>query len=106
VAAGDDAGQGVSTGGSGFNGNGRQLSRRIEHICHWHLRRSLADRSGTADISESAGTGYGLLPEIWRLFTVLCLVGGVLRTPLWLFTILVLSGKFLRYAVVAWLTLR
>jgi len=35
----------------------------------------------------------------------LCLVGGMLKTPLWLFTVLVLSGKLLRYAAVAWITL-
>jgi len=36
----------------------------------------------------------------------LCLVGGVLRVNFWLFTLLVASGKFVRYAVTAWLTLR
>jgi membrane protein YqaA with SNARE-associated domain len=33
----------------------------------------------------------------------LCLVGGMLGTRLWLFTLLVLGGKLLRYAAVAWL---
>lgn len=36
----------------------------------------------------------------------LCLVGGGLRVNFWLFTLLVASGKFVRYAVTAWLTLR
>jgi membrane protein YqaA with SNARE-associated domain len=36
----------------------------------------------------------------------LCLVGGILRTNIWLFTLLVASGKLCRYAAVAWLTLR
>ncbi|MBC8018127.1 MAG: DedA family protein [Verrucomicrobia bacterium] len=36
----------------------------------------------------------------------LCLVAGVLRINIWLFTLLVVSGKFVRYAVTAWLTLR
>jgi membrane protein YqaA with SNARE-associated domain len=36
----------------------------------------------------------------------LCLVGGVMRTNIWLFTLLVASGKLCRYAVVAWLVLR
>jgi membrane protein YqaA with SNARE-associated domain len=36
----------------------------------------------------------------------LCMVGGVLRINFWLFTLLVASGKFVRYAVTAWLTLR
>jgi len=36
----------------------------------------------------------------------LCLVAGVLRINFWLFTLLVASGKFVRYAVTAWLTLR
>jgi membrane protein YqaA with SNARE-associated domain len=36
----------------------------------------------------------------------LCMVGGVLRINFWLFTLLVASGKFVRYAVTAWITLR
>jgi membrane protein YqaA with SNARE-associated domain len=36
----------------------------------------------------------------------LCLVGGVLRINFWLFTLLVGSGKFVRYAVTAYITLR
>jgi membrane protein YqaA with SNARE-associated domain len=35
----------------------------------------------------------------------LCMVGGVLRINFWLFTLLVASGKFVRYAVTAWITL-
>ena len=35
----------------------------------------------------------------------LCLVGGMMRTSIWLFTLLVFSGKLMRYAVVAWITL-
>ncbi len=34
----------------------------------------------------------------------LCLVGGMLRVNFVLFTLLVASGKFARYAVMAWLT--
>lgn len=34
----------------------------------------------------------------------LCLVGGMLRIDFWLFTLLVASGKLLRYAVTAWVT--
>jgi len=36
----------------------------------------------------------------------LCLVGGVLRVNFWLFTLLVASGKLVRYAVTAYITLR
>ena len=36
----------------------------------------------------------------------LCLVGGVLKIPFSRFSILVASGKALRYSVVAWLTLK
>jgi membrane protein YqaA with SNARE-associated domain len=36
----------------------------------------------------------------------LCMVGGVLRINFWLFTLLVASGKFVRYAATAWITLR
>ena len=36
----------------------------------------------------------------------LCLAGGVLRINFWLFTLLVASGKLVRYAVTAWIALR
>ncbi len=36
----------------------------------------------------------------------LCLVGGMMRINFWLFTMLVVSGKLVRYVVTAWLTLR
>jgi len=36
----------------------------------------------------------------------LCLVGGMMRTGIWPFTLLVASGKLFRYAVTAWITLR
>ena len=36
----------------------------------------------------------------------LCLVGGMMRVNTWLFFALVVSGKLLRYMVVAWITLR
>jgi len=35
----------------------------------------------------------------------LCLVGGIMRTNIGLFTLLVAAGKLCRYAVVAWITL-
>lgn len=36
----------------------------------------------------------------------LCMVGGVLRINFWLFILLVASGKLVRYAVTAWITLQ
>jgi membrane protein YqaA with SNARE-associated domain len=36
----------------------------------------------------------------------LCLVGGMMRINFWLFTLLVGSGKLVRYAVTAWITLQ
>lgn len=36
----------------------------------------------------------------------LCLVGGMMRTDFRLFTLLVASGKFVRYAALAWVSLR
>ncbi len=36
----------------------------------------------------------------------LCLVGGMMRTDFRLFTLLVASGKLVRYAVLAWVSLR
>jgi membrane protein YqaA with SNARE-associated domain len=36
----------------------------------------------------------------------LCVVAGMMRIDLWLFTLLVASGKLFRYAVTAWLTVR
>ena len=36
----------------------------------------------------------------------LCLVGGMMRVNIWLFSALVVSGKLLRYLIVAWITLR
>jgi membrane protein YqaA with SNARE-associated domain len=36
----------------------------------------------------------------------LCMVGGVLRINFWLFTLLVASGKLVRYAAAAFITLR
>ena len=34
----------------------------------------------------------------------LCFVGGLLRVPLWRFTLLVAAGKAARYAAIAWMT--
>jgi len=36
----------------------------------------------------------------------LCLVGGMMRVNIWLFTLLVVSGKLFRYLAVAWITMR
>ncbi|HEY3308870.1 MAG TPA: YqaA family protein [Desulfuromonadaceae bacterium] len=36
----------------------------------------------------------------------LCLVGGLMRINFWVFTALVASGKLLRYAITAWITLQ
>ncbi len=36
----------------------------------------------------------------------LCFVGGILRIPLWRFTLLVAAGKTARYAAIAWVTLK
>ena len=36
----------------------------------------------------------------------LCLVGGMMRVNFWLFTLLVASGKLLRYVAAAWITVR
>lgn len=36
----------------------------------------------------------------------LCLAGGMMRINFWLFTLLVASGKLLRYIITAWITLK
>ena len=36
----------------------------------------------------------------------LCLIGAMMRINFWYFTVLVASGKLLRYIIVAWITLR
>ncbi len=53
---------------------------------------------------------YGLLSLLFSWLPVvgdpLCLVGGLLNVRFTSFLLLVVSGKFLRYAVTAWLTLK
>ncbi len=70
------------------------------------LRISDADR----DRAERFFARYGS----WSLFLSwlpiigdpLCLVGGILKIPFTKFSLLVASGKALRYSAVAWLTLK
>jgi len=53
---------------------------------------------------------YGVFSLLFSWLPVvgdpLCLVGGVLRINFWLFTLLVASGKFVRYAATAFVTLQ
>lgn len=88
------------------------LSTYLIGICggRWLIERVLRISPAHEERADRYYRKYGSFSLFFTWLPVigdpLCLVAGLLRTPPLLFTILVLSGKLLRYAVVAWLTLR
>ena len=62
------------------------------------------------DRHRAGGWFYLAMPYLsWQTVIVgdpLCMVGGMMRINFWLFTTLVASGKLVRYAVTAWITLQ
>lgn len=70
------------------------------------LRIGEAERDRAERFFEKYGSWSLLLSWLPFIGDPLCLVGGVLKIHFTRFTILVASGKALRYAVVAWLTLK
>jgi membrane protein YqaA with SNARE-associated domain len=74
------------------------------------MKKLLRISSSERDRAERFFARYGS----WSLFfswlpiigDPLCLAGGLLKIPFTRFSILVASGKALRYSTVAWLTLK
>ena len=70
------------------------------------LRIGDAERGRAEDFFERYGSWSLLLSWVPIIGDPLCLVGGILKVPFSRFSILVGSGKAVRYAAVAWLTLK
>jgi membrane protein YqaA with SNARE-associated domain len=69
------------------------------------LRVSAEQQERARDSYRRFGAFSLLLSWVPIVGDPLCMVGGVLRINFGLFTLLVASGKFVRYAVAAWITL-
>jgi membrane protein YqaA with SNARE-associated domain len=76
----------------------------------WLVTKILRVSPGQQERARSHYLRYGSFSLFFSWLPVigdpLCMVGGVLRINFWLFTLLVASGKFARYAVTAYITLR
>jgi membrane protein YqaA with SNARE-associated domain len=76
----------------------------------WLITKVLRVSSEQQQRASSHYRSYGTFSLFFSWLPVigdpLCLVGGVLRVNFWVFTLLVASGKLVRYAVVAYITLR
>jgi len=70
------------------------------------LRIGDAERSRAVRFFGKYGSWSLLLSWLPFIGDPLCLAGGVLNVPFCRFSILVASGKAIRYAAVAWLTLK
>lgn len=70
------------------------------------LRIGDAERSRAERFFARYGSWSLLLSWLPVIGDPLCLAGGVLKIPFTRFSILVASGKALRYSAVAWLTLK
>jgi membrane protein YqaA with SNARE-associated domain len=70
------------------------------------LRINDAERSRAERFFGKYGSWSLLLSWLPLIGDPLCLVGGVLKIPFGRFSILVASGKAIRYAAVAWLTIK
>lgn len=70
------------------------------------LRIGDAERSRAERFFAAYGSWSLLLSWLPVIGDPLCLAGGVLKIPFTRFSILVASGKALRYSAVAWLTLK
>ena len=76
----------------------------------WLVEKVLRVSSEQQERARSHYRRYGVLSLLFSWLPIvgdpLCMVAGVLRINFWLFTLLVASGKLVRYAVTAWITLR
>jgi len=70
------------------------------------LRIGDSERNRAERFFERYGSWSLLLSWLPIIGDPLCLVGGILNVPFARFSILVASGKAIRYAAVAWLTLK
>lgn len=75
----------------------------------WLVEKVLRVSPEQQERARSHYRRYGVFSLLFSWLPIvgdpLCMVGGVLRINFWLFTLLVASGKFVRYSVTAWLTL-
>ena len=76
----------------------------------WLVEKVLRVSPEQEERARSHYRRYGIFSLLFSWLPVvgdpLCMVGGILRINFWLFTLLVASGKLVRYAVTAWITLR
>jgi membrane protein YqaA with SNARE-associated domain len=79
------------------------------HGSHFLTARLLRMDKTTTDRAERLFGKYGSWSLLFTWLPVvgdpLCLIGGVLRIPFDRFSLLVVTGKAVRYAAVAWVTL-
>ena len=75
----------------------------------WLIERVMRVSRQQQDRAQQCYRRYGIFSLFFSWLPIvgdpLCLVGGMLRVNFGLFTLLVASGKLVRYAVTAWLTL-
>jgi membrane protein YqaA with SNARE-associated domain len=75
----------------------------------WLIEKLLRVSPQQQDRAREYYRRYGAFSLLFSWLPVigdpLCLVGGMLRINFWLFTLLVASGKLVRYVVTAWITL-
>jgi len=75
----------------------------------WLVERVLRVSPEQQERARDSYHRYGVFSLLFSWLPIigdpLCMVGGVLRINFGLFTLLVASGKFVRYAVTAWITL-
>ncbi|QEM66837.1 DedA family protein [Geobacter sp. FeAm09] len=76
----------------------------------WLIERVLRVSPEQEERARSHYRRYGAFSLLFSWLPVigdpLCMVGGMMRINFGLFSVLVASGKLLRYAVTAWITLR
>ncbi|KAB0664531.1 DedA family protein [Oryzomonas japonica] len=76
----------------------------------WLIEKVLRISQEQEERARSRYRRYGAFSLLFSWLPVigdpLCMVGGMMRINFGLFSVLVASGKLLRYAVTAWITLR
>jgi membrane protein YqaA with SNARE-associated domain len=77
---------------------------------HWLIERILRISPEQEERARGHYRRYGVFSLFFSWLPVigdpLCMVGGMMRINFGLFSVLVASGKLLRYAVTAWITLK
>lgn len=75
----------------------------------WLIERVLRISTPEQERARSYYSRFGVYSLLFSWLPVvgdpLCLAGGMLRVNFWLFTLLVASGKLIRYAVTAWIAM-